>query len=375
MSIFSGIYLSQIRTKFQLRLAISSLILGCISSRVVPLLIEYSYGLNNDTFTYIRLAESLSTYTTEGRLIGDVDLLRNMSKSFSTRYVIYLNSQFFKLGLGEIALSLFWTTLRVALQIRLIVALCKTSENRSMKIFSMYFLVLPSVLIWTSLVGKDVITFIGLCGVLGVYFTDKKFKRFGSIIEVMFWLFLLFKIKAVVATLLVVTWIMAKVVRLNARLKLVTIVLLLFVSYVTGIIDSSKEALLQQSDAFAGLGVQNIDMNALVDFNSGFIDIILSIPEAVGRSFFRPFIWELGSMTQIGLVLGDFVFVLWSLYVLKRSGFHLNIVFTAALALAFVVGVTTLNFGSLVRYRVILWPLLFASTIQTRDLHGRFKNG
>lgn len=114
----------------------------------------------------------------------------------------------------------------------------------------------------------------------------------------------------------------------------------------------------------------NFELGAEFDGTTG--GFVRVIPFAVSATLFRPFIWESKKMSTLLSSLESLVFMFLTLYVIFKAGlfsffrliFQKPIItycfFFAFLFSAFV-GATTLNFGSLVRYKIPCLPFYVVS--------------
>ena len=90
-------------------------------------------------------------------------------------------------------------------------------------------------------------------------------------------------------------------------------------------------------------------------------------PSAVIVALYRPFIWEVKNPAMLLSALESLVFLILTLYVLLKVGFFasfyiilkspfVQFCLVFSIIFAFAIGVTTFNFGSLVRYKIPLIP-------------------
>ena len=105
------------------------------------------------------------------------------------------------------------------------------------------------------------------------------------------------------------------------------------------------------------------------------------LPQAINVSLFRPYLWEVNNPFMLLAALESFSLLLATLYILfrlikgnngllKDHFWLLLIVFS--LAFSFAIGVSTFNFGSLVRYRIPVLPCYAAAlTIAYKKLNGK----
>jgi len=88
---------------------------------------------------------------------------------------------------------------------------------------------------------------------------------------------------------------------------------------------------------------------------------------AVWVTLYRPHLWEVNSLVMLLSALEAFVLLLFTIYVLYKVGLLMSLrritsnpflifCFVFSIFFAFAVGLTTYNFGSLVRYKIPLYP-------------------
>ena len=106
---------------------------------------------------------------------------------------------------------------------------------------------------------------------------------------------------------------------------------------------------------------------SLGDFDYSTSGILRKTPAAIWVTLFRPYIWEAKNPVMLLSALESTIFLLVTLFVLFRvlargrwrplPG-HPVIIFCFAFAIsfAFAVGISTYNFGSLVRYKIPMMP-------------------
>ncbi|MDG1477356.1 MAG: hypothetical protein P8Q14_09425, partial [Vicingaceae bacterium] len=108
-------------------------------------------------------------------------------------------------------------------------------------------------------------------------------------------------------------------------------------------------------------------------------EVVMSIPSAVNVTLFRPYLWEINNIgmflaaleSLLLLLLFLYVFFLSRKYLLKVLFYNKEVIFmiTFSLAYAFIVGVSSYNFGALSRYKVpaIMFFLLAIIIIYNSD--------
>lgn len=135
--------------------------------------------------------------------------------------------------------------------------------------------------------------------------------------------------------------------------------------------ESVKEQ--QQSYIMAGDAESGsvYDLGSFEPTLSGFISMM---PAGINASLFRPFIWETRNPLMLFTALESLVILLMTLYVIWKAGliaflkkiFNDPIVFLCivyALLFAAIVGISTLNFGTLARYRIPIIPFYLAGLL------------
>jgi len=109
----------------------------------------------------------------------------------------------------------------------------------------------------------------------------------------------------------------------------------------------------------------NFDLG--VEFDGTFQGLIKLAPVAIFTTFFRPFLWESHKISQLLASLESCILLFFTFYVVFKSGLRSFIkmvltdplimyCFLFSLVFAMFVGASTLNFGTLVRYKIPCLP-------------------
>ncbi|MEO7961648.1 MAG: hypothetical protein ABIR19_08870 [Ginsengibacter sp.] len=109
----------------------------------------------------------------------------------------------------------------------------------------------------------------------------------------------------------------------------------------------------------------NFDLG--VEFDGTFQGLVHVAPMAIFTTFYRPFIWESKKMSSMLASLEGFLLLLFTIYLIFKSGirmlFRLLLTdplimycFLFSMIFALFVGASTLNFGTLVRYKIPCLP-------------------
>ncbi|MEO8822855.1 MAG: hypothetical protein ABI366_04710 [Ginsengibacter sp.] len=102
-------------------------------------------------------------------------------------------------------------------------------------------------------------------------------------------------------------------------------------------------------------------------FDGTFTGLLKIAPAAVGTTFFRPFIWEAHKISQLMAAFESLLMMFFTLYILLKAGpfrfikwiFKDPLImycFLFAVIFGLFVGASTLNFGTLVRYKIPCLP-------------------
>jgi len=109
------------------------------------------------------------------------------------------------------------------------------------------------------------------------------------------------------------------------------------------------------------------NFNLGAEFDGTFTGLIKIAPIAIGTTFFRPFLWEAHKISQLMAAVESLLLMFFTLFILFKSGpFRLvkwiltdpliMYCFLFAVVFGLFVGASTLNFGTLVRYKIPCLP-------------------
>ncbi|MEO9021691.1 MAG: hypothetical protein ABI237_09500 [Ginsengibacter sp.] len=126
-------------------------------------------------------------------------------------------------------------------------------------------------------------------------------------------------------------------------------------------------------------------------FDGTFSGLIKISPIAIATTFYRPFIWEAHKISQLMAAIESLILMFFTLYVLFKSRFSgfikliltdplIMYCFFFAVVFALFIGASTLNFGTLVRYKIPCLPfyaislfLIFEKTKEKKLLKAEKK--
>ena len=263
-------------------------------------------------------------------------------------------------------------------------------EKKGEKLLAFAILFTPSIWFWGSGLIKDSVC-LGLIGFI-IYFFHQLFivKKFSVpyIITLVIMLYFLYILKSYIASLLILSATLGYIILIlkKSRQNILKFALAILIIAVVNIVLYIKmasfiESLVQESkdqiEVFKGVyeQVELDDGNNLAGFKGSNFDLSVSSfiarsPLAMFSTIFRPFLWEskkpiiLLSAMESSLMLIGFFYVLFKsgvgrFFYLLISEPYILFAFMFTLLLAAVVGFTTFNFGTLVRYRLPILPFYF----------------
>ncbi len=287
-------------------------------------------------------------------------------------------------------ISLFFGLFAFAGLWRLFCTFNKLLGKRGEKILAYSILYTPSICFWGSGLMKDSLC-LGLAGFI-IYYVHKMFiEKKGGVLDFLFLIinfYLLFAIKSYIASILIVSAALTYVVLVFKKsktniIKLFVLGFVLLVSTVflvislsstlNSLIEESKEQIEIFKGAYANADSE--DDNSLAGFKPGDFELsvssfIIRSPLAMFSTLFRPFLWESKKIVILFSALESLLMLLALFYVLVKVGFlkffhsifsqpYVFFAFILTLLLSAVVGFTTFNFGTLVRYRLPILPFYF----------------
>lgn len=261
------------------------------------------------------------------------------------------------------------------------------------KKFAIAILYMPSVLFWGSGILKDTITFSAACwlaySVYNVFIKKHKRVKFTAVLLLSSYILILIKPYIFVAMLpgsaiwisfVRVSRIRSTAIRLMIAPAIVAIGLVIS-STIMGAFSSDLGAFASIDTALDKAVVTKNDLTRDVygknSFNIGEFDgsiggALSKFPQAVMAGLYRPFLWEAGSVVILVSALENTLLLLLTIRAFARAGVGgfisrvtaeplllFSLVFT--IFFAFSVGLSTSNFGALVRYKIPCVPFFMSS--------------
>ena len=136
-----------------------------------------------------------------------------------------------------------------------------------------------------------------------------------------------------------------------------------------------SESVKAQQSAFINMADQAESSFSLgVDFDGSNISLLKMAPAAITATFYRPYLWESKKISTLMSSLESLVLMVFTLFVFIKAGpfFCIKNIFTDPMILfcfffsivfALFVGTTTLNFGTLVRYKIPCMPFYIIALV------------
>lgn len=135
-------------------------------------------------------------------------------------------------------------------------------------------------------------------------------------------------------------------------------------------IDNLASSILSQNEATQNISASRgaeSNFNLGAEFDGTFAGLLKISPFALAATFFRPFIWETGKISQLMAAVESLILMFFTLKIILKAGPFRFIKYTLsdpliffcmsfAITFGIFVGASTLNFGTLVRYKIPCMP-------------------
>lgn len=144
-------------------------------------------------------------------------------------------------------------------------------------------------------------------------------------------------------------------------------------------LDKLTESVKTTQENFEGISrIAESSFSLGVEFDGSPLSLMKIAPAAINATLFRPFLWESKKISTLISSLESMAFMLFTLYVMVKAGpfrFFRNIFsdpmiaycFWFSILFAVFVGATTLNFGTLVRYKIPCLPFYLIALMLILD--------
>jgi hypothetical protein len=276
------------------------------------------------------------------------------------------------------------------------------------KLITISFLYLPSFLFWSSALLKEPICLLSLGLIVSGFYNIFYFKKYGfwSIIWAFIGCYFLYLVKSYILFSVLgafgIMFFSTFIKKMNFISKLISSLALILiftftVNYVISGLDEddaesiTTEALIEKTqkfkDDYEDMGGAFVDIG---DLDPSITGIVKKIPTVIMNVFFRPFPWEAKSILLIISMFESFFFLVLILRALIKTKFFgfFKIVFgnpvylfcfVFALLLGIIVGLTTFNFGTIIRYKLPCTPffcmlLLMINVKDLKNMNAKYSN-
>ena len=263
------------------------------------------------------------------------------------------------------------------------------SFKKYSKVLAFFVLYTPALWFWGSGLLKDSLCLGGIGFI--VFFLYKFFvKKSVSFFELgitLFLIYMVYSIKSYIVLILATAALLTLLVMAINNIKNFVVRLSVFgltlitAIFIISLIDFKPiiESLVKESVSVINSSIQSYEASQLENSKGGFtipeIDpsvggVLSSAPGAVFRALYRPFLWESGTVMILLTSLETTLILAFSVFLLFKTrvvGFFAMIFsnpfyffcITTSILFALVIGFTTFNFGSLVRYKILLLPFFY----------------
>ncbi|WP_277476774.1 hypothetical protein [Catalinimonas alkaloidigena] len=275
------------------------------------------------------------------------------------------------------------------------------------KEFAIAMLFIPSVFFWGSGILKDTIT-LGALGwatwaIVRIFFERKGVVVAGIVLFLSLYTIYSIKIYIVLCFLpAAILWVfLANAERIKS--VIVRIMILPFVLLISGVL--GYYAMLEIGEDNARYSLDKVSETAEItaryltyvgesqggsvytlgeDYDFSLAGMLRKFPLAVNVTLFRPYLWEAHNVVMLLSALESFATLLLTLWVIYQAGLVnliryllakpiISFCLLFAIAFSFAVGISTYNFGSLVRYKIPMFPFYLAGLFILRYLAQRKK--
>lgn len=275
------------------------------------------------------------------------------------------------------------------------------------KSFAIAIFFIPSVFFWGSGLLKDTIT-LGALGlatycIIMLFFIKKNY--FLNILLLFGAFYLIYNVKIYILICFipaVITWLFlnfknkfkSPIMRAGILPLLIFIAILFSYFAVNQVVEDNKRYSLDNLATTAAITAYDIRFWTGRDAGSGYtlgeldgtLESMLRLtPSAINVTLFRPYLWEANNPLMIISALESLFFLLFSIYIIVVAGVFktFKIIFQEpivafclifAISFAFAVGVSTFNFGTLVRYKIPMVPYYLLGLIIIKHYLDTSKN-
>ncbi len=300
-------------------------------------------------------------------------------------------------------IALFFAYFSFVGQWKLFLVFDDINKKRNRRLLAFAVLYSPSIWFWGSGLLKDSVC-LGSVGIM-LYIMYRFFvKKQFSIQSLMLFIFLAYIVSVIklyiTAILLAGLLIMFVPVLLKSiHNKVFRATVLLAMLFTVGLViafnDFSGQINIIAEESIAQIkeyqqsyqAVQEADETSKAGFNLGEIDpspmsLLMKSPEVIFSCLFRPFLWESKKVIILFTSLESTLLLFFTLAIMFKWRFihffriifttpHLLFCFSISMMFALVIGFTTFNFGTMIRYKIIFLPFYYFMLV---NLYSRWRS-
>jgi len=303
-------------------------------------------------------------------------------------------------------ISLFFGFFSFAGQWRLFLVFNDINKGKNLKLLAYGVLYTPSLWFWASGLMKDSIC-LGAIGFIVAILYKVFLKKQFSLKDILFLVILVYTVYAIKSYIIIVlavslaTFIFARfmITVKNIVVKGLLTLIFFFASVVGAYVSNLNEQLqilAEESKIQVDTYQKNYgNSNAEDERTSGTVEtkeidasvtgMILHSPAAIFTCLFRPFIWESRKIMVLFTALESSLLLFCTLYLLFKTrvlGFvrilfsNEYVLFSLILSLLFalIIGFTTYNFGTIIRYKTILLPFYYFMLVHIYTIIQKYKS-
>ncbi len=150
-------------------------------------------------------------------------------------------------------------------------------------------------------------------------------------------------------------------------------------------LDKISESVKKQQTSFINISDRAESAFSLgVEFDGSNASLVKMAPAAIIATFYRPYLWESKKVSTLLSSLESLTLMIFTLYVFLKAGpllffksiFSKSMImfcFSFSIVFALFVGATTLNFGTLVRYKIPCMPFYIIALILIQEVYKKRK--
>jgi len=302
-------------------------------------------------------------------------------------------------------ISLFFGFFSFAGQWKLFMVFDKINNHQRRKLLAYAVLYTPSIWFWGSGLMKDSVC-LGALGfiisILYTFFVKRKFSLL-NLIFLGFLIYLVYTIKSYIIAIFFISlgalffnYFIRAVKSIVFRIGLFILLILASIVIVTGFNlsnqinelqeesiaqresnRSSYQASMEESET-SQAGIESSELDPSI------ANLLLNSPGIIFTCLFRPFIWESRKIMILFTSLESMLLLFCTIYLLVKMKiiglyrliFHnhyLFFCFTISMLFAMIIGFTTFNFGTMIRYKIILLPFYYFMLVQIYNVYKNSK--